>query len=280
MKRVDKVIEQLLEDTFPGGEIKTIEKTVCSGCSEQVTIKQIPVLGGINKGKIQQFKIGCKCADIELADKIKKENESLKIDKVFKYFDKYSLINLDLTKASFESFEAQDPSQNIAWQSCVQYCLNFNKDRPENLILYGEPGRGKSHLGVSITKVMMEKHHASSLFINVPKLITLIKESFNRNGSSDLSSYDILSMMREIDVLVLDDLGAELGSDYDIKFIFELLDDRMGKHTVITTNLNFAGFEDQFGKRNTSRVVRNATVLKVEGPDYRFKSAQNIKNWR
>ncbi len=277
-----RTVGNVLADLFGNGfkQPRTINEYFCEGCQSHVKVQLLPVLGGPDKGQLQEFKIGCKCPDKALAMEIEKNVEMLKKDRFFRYFNRNSLMNEDLKSATFESYQPTTSLQEKVKSLCMAYARNFNLkngQQPKNLLIFGETGIGKSHLSISILKVVMEKEY-SGLFISLPLLLTLIKNTYSKYDDSGLTAVDILNKMKDIDLLVIDDMGAEAGSNHDIQKIFELLDSRLGKPTIFTTNLKHDQFTEVFGKRNTSRILKNTFILKLDGIDYRKKDV-NIEVW-
>ncbi|HHY72757.1 MAG TPA: ATP-binding protein [Bacillus bacterium] len=280
MRKVGDVLVDLFENDFK--QPKTIiNEYVCDGCHSHVKEQLLPLLGGPNKGQLQKFKIGCKCPDKALAEEIEKNVESLKKERFFRYFNQNSLMNEDIKTATFENYQPTTKLQNDVKKLCMAYARNFSfksGQAPKNLLLFGETGIGKTHLAVSILKVVIEKEY-SGLFISLPLLLSLIKNTYSKYDDSGLTAADVMKKMKEIDLLVIDDMGAEAGSNHDIQKVFELLDSRLGKPTIFTTNLNFEQFSEMFGKRNTSRILKNTFILKLDGNDYRKKDA-NLEEWQ
>lgn len=272
----------VLADLF-GNEFKqprTINEYFCEGCQNHVKVQLLPVLGGPNKGQLQEFRIGCKCPDKALAMEVEHNVELLKKDRFLRYFNRNSLMNEDIKSATFESYQPTTSLQEKVKSLCIAYARNFslkNGQQPKNLLIFGETGIGKSHLSISILKVVMEKEY-SGLFISLPLLLTLIKNTYSKYDDSGLTAVDILNKMKEIDLLVIDDMGAEAGSNHDIQKVFELLDSRLGKPTIFTTNLKHDQFTEVFGVRNTSRILKNSFILKLDGSDYRKKDV-NLEVW-
>lgn len=272
----------VLADLF-GNEFKqpkTINEYFCEGCQSHVKLQLLPILGGPNKGQLQEFKIGCKCPEKALAMEVEKNVELLKKDRFLRYFNRNSLLNEDIKSATFENYQPTTNLQEQVKSNLMAYARNFNLRngmKPKNLLIFGETGIGKSHLAISILKVVMEKEY-SGLFISLPLLLTLIKNTYSKYDDSGLTAVDILNKMKEIDLLVIDDMGAEAGSNHDIQKIFELLDSRLGKPTIFTTNLKHDQFTNVFGQRNTSRILKNTIIVKLDGIDYRKKDV-NIEVW-
>lgn len=277
MRNVGIILADVFGQMF--NEPKTVHEYFCEGCNNLVKVQVLPILGGPNKGKLEEFKIGCKCQDKALALEIEKNVELLRKERFFRYFNQNSLMNEDIKNATFENYEPTTNLQVDVKDFCMAYAEKFSleKDPPKNLLIYGDTGIGKTHLAVSILKAVIEKEY-SGLFISLPLLLTFIKNTYSKYDESGLTVVDILTKMKEIDLLVLDDLGAEAGSNHDIQKIFELLDSRLGKPTIYTTNLNYEQFIAMFGKRNTSRLLKNTIIIKLDGADYRKKDV-NLEEW-
>ncbi|WP_250637008.1 ATP-binding protein [Lentibacillus amyloliquefaciens] len=75
-----------------------------------------------------------------------------------------------------------------------------------------------------------------------------------------------------MDLLVLDDIGAEQQTEWSTSKLFEILDDRSGKATVYTTNLSSDELKERVGERNFSRMMDNTNVIVMNGSDYRRRA--------
>jgi DNA replication protein DnaC len=244
---------------------KAISDYVCDGCGYQVQDRQMPIIGGPDKGKLVVIKYGCKCEDLQLAFEAKENRKKAEIQKIMEIFDTHSLINADLQNASFDNFEIHNDNLYEAYEAAREFVDQFSKEDPKNLMFYGPPQVGKSHLGVSIAKELQTKM-VSTVFISFPKLLTKIRGTFN--GKSTESQETLLRMLRKVDVLVLDDLGAEKNAEEREKawsdgVLWELVDDRLGKHTVFTSNLNDTGLERFYNARTLKRIMKRTEKIVV-----------------
>ena len=215
-----------------------------------------------------------KAEDQRLAEETLQAHHKMNFHKQFDLFQQNSLINDKLKKAHFDSYVPQNAEQGKALAWCKRYADNFKPDNPVNLLLSGPFGTGKSHLAKSITDVVMKKD-VTCLFISVPKLMTKLKSTFK---SKEVSEYDILEMIAGVQLLVLDDLGAERNSgeesalSWSQKTLFEIFDSRAGKHTVITTNFDVGQALKVYGERELSRFLEDAYKIPVPGSNYRMRS--------
>lgn len=244
---------------------RLLKTYVCEGCNRTVEQKEMEIPFGPREGEFIIANYGCKCEDIKLAEESKKHRDQLKSNKMKRFFDYYSLINKSLENATLENYQPTSNELASAKQNIMNYIQNF--DGKKNLLLHGNYGTGKSHLSVSATKELMAKGY-ECLFLSLPKLLTKIKETFNNKG---VTEDELLKAIQQVDLLVLDDIGAEHHTEWVNTKLFEILDDRSGKATIYTTNLNSKELRAQINERNFSRMMENTEVIKMNGNDYRRK---------
>lgn len=216
--------------------------------------------------------------DKKLAEQAIVTHKQMENRKQIERFKKYSLIPAKLENANFENYFPQpgyEKEQGEALRICKGYAERFNPDKPANLIIYGPWGTGKSHLAKSITDIVMAKDY-TSLFISLPKLITKLRATWNRN--SEFSEFDVLQIIETVKVLVLDDVGAELTDDMDAREkarvkakLFEIFDSRAGRHTILTMNMSPKDMLKTYGEREASRILDGAYPLHVPGKNYRMR---------
>lgn len=273
MKSVQQIIlDQSDTNTTLGfRKPQILRKYKCENCGSEVKVIKAVVLG---EEKVIERCIGCEYKRI--AEDSVKECQQALIRKMQSIFDQESLINDDLREACFENYHPRTESQLKAKQEAMRFAAEFSLDKPQNLLLSGTYGVGKSHLAVSIAKKLMESGH-SCVFISAPRLFTKIKSTFGRRDG--MTEEEITDALVKVDCLILDDIGAEHiemdrngeGRGWGVSKIFEIVDSRAGKHSVYTTNLNSHEMQKRFGLRNFSRLMKNTKAVTVDGDDYRLK---------
>lgn len=236
----------------------------------KVEVYEIELIGGPEKGKVQEWKKGCKCEDIKLAKEAEKNHQKSKMRKFRNMFEKNSLISRDLQGATFDNYEAKTEKQEYAKRVAKRYAEVFERDNPKNILFFGSFGLGKSHLAKAITDDLIKKEF-TTIFISIPKLLRKIRATYNKE--SDVKEDDIITILEKVDCLILDDLGAEKTSDWTMERVFDIVDSRQGKHTVYTTNYEPDDLINRLGERNFSRVInRETTVLEIDGNNYRLEN--------
>lgn len=231
------------------------------------------LIGGPNKGQKKELRYGCKCEEKQLAKQAQEQYERLKQAKAMKAFDRFSLVNRTLQRATFDSFQPTNDQQEKALRNAQKYIEKFDPNEPLNMLFYGAPGLGKSHIAISIANAVMEKGYPS-IFISVPKLLRKIKDTYNKK--SDVSEDELFSVLEGIELLVLDDIGAENHTDWSRERLFDLIDSRQGRSTIYTTNYDPDELTERMGERDASRIINEDTYLfELTGDNYRMKGLRD-----
>jgi DNA replication protein DnaC len=123
------------------------------------------------------------------------------------------------------------------------------------MLFTGRAGSGKSHLAGMLTYGVTQGGF-TALWYNVPELLKALRASFD--DPSKPTEAEILGQCAAVDLLTLDDLGSDRGTEYAIESIYAILTTRfeLEKAVVITTNLSSAEIERIYGERIKSRIFR------------------------
>lgn len=246
-------------------EEKLIKTFQCENCLQEVEQKEMVIPMGPYKGEKITANYGCICPDIKLAKEALKRKEEASLRKIKNEFDYYSLINESLQTATLDNYIPPTKELEQSKRDIEKYIGNFNGKG--NLLLHGNYGTGKSHLSIAVTKALMDQGY-NCLFLSLPKLLTKIKDTYNNNG---ITEDELLEAIQKVDLLVLDDIGAEHHTEWVNAKLFEVLDDRAGKATIYTTNLNSKELRTKINERNFSRMMETTEIIAMNGPDYRRK---------
>lgn len=209
--------------------------------------------------------------DKKISEEVSSWIKNREVDELLSAFKEKSLMNSDLEQATLEDYLPQNDSQRNALEHARQYIEEF--DKKKGLILQGKPGLGKSHLAASIVKELIIRKH-TGIFISLPRLMTELKATYNRK--SELSETQVLTALQKVDCLVMDDLGVERdgkdeASAWAKQKIYEIVDSRIGKSTIYTTNFTGKELLQMYGERDFSRMVQYCKPIKLDGKNYRLK---------
>lgn len=257
-----------------------VGRYTCDQCQQEVTIYDMEIFQGPRAGERFQCPKGCKCEDNALSRSVlRRQKELLSIQRK-KLFDLYSLISDELRTASLDSYMPTTDRQKDALAHCFSYVSEFATKTSGNLLFVGDCGLGKSHLALGTLKELFKKQ-VNGIFISVPELLNNVKRTFGKNNP--FSEYDFFQILKEVDCLVLDDIGAEYNrgdsESWATSKVFELVDARQGRPTIYTTNLSSRQLFDRLGKRNHSRMLYKTSLLSLDGNDYRAEEfmRRNVK---
>lgn len=263
-----QVINQVMKSMNSGSnfQIEILKQYCCMKCREEVKEARLVIALGPEKGQTVVTKNGCYCKSLE---EMETSRRKARVENLQATFDRNSLINPDLRKATFDSF-IQDEFTD-AFNKAKNFVEEFDINTPCNLLFQGSFGTGKSHLSVAITKILLDKGF-STVFISTPKLLTNIRGTYNK--FSNQSEKQIISAIVSADLVVFDDIGAEgIESGWAVQKLFEVIDQRLGKHNIYTTNLSSREFEASKDlQRIFSRMIMNTTPIIMNGTDYRKKN--------
>lgn len=138
-----------------------------------------------------------------------------------------------------------------------------------SVLITGGVGVGKTHLAVGWLKAHLEDHQAG-LFTTVPDLLDAIRSNYQGPGGK---AEQLINVVRDLDAVVLDDLGVEKPSDWVSEKLYQIINHRYSwqKATVFTSNLAPDDLKERIGDRLVSRIIGMCQVLKLTGADRRIR---------
>lgn len=153
--------------------------------------------------------------------------------------------------------------------------LRFIENK-ENILFFGTPGVGKTHLATAIGVEAASKRYLT-YFISCHDLIQNLRNAYNENRlEARLKHYNKykLLIIDEIGYLPIDKLGANL--------FFQLITKRYERSsTIITTNQPFSKWGEVFSDATLAnaildRLLHHAHIIKIVGPSYRTKDVYEM----
>jgi DNA replication protein DnaC len=150
----------------------------------------------------------------------------------------------------------------------------FFLDTHENVLVFGNPGTGKTHLLCGIAQALVRQGRRiwfSSCALLVQKLLV---------AKRDLALAQVLKTLRKFDAIVIDDIGYVQHNQEEMEVLFTLLAERYERGSVmISSNLAFSQWDKIFKDPMTTvaaidRVVHHSVILELNMKSYRMEQAQ------
>jgi DNA replication protein DnaC len=154
-------------------------------------------------------------------------------------------------------------------QAVRRYALQIdrNLDAGAGLWIQGDVGTGKTTLAMLVSKAALEAGRSVAIY-SLPRLLNLLRESMD----SDAGKVDLLDRLTAVDLLHVDDLGAENRTDWVLEQLYSIVNARYeAKRAIVaTTNLMPDELSDALGARTVSRLVEICgDLLPLFGDDKR-----------
>lgn len=206
--------------------------------------------------------------------KQKKEKEEAKRvrDATIEANLKNAMIPLRFQNHSFDTFLEKTPEHAKRKARCLEYAENFTEisKKGTSLIFCGATGTGKTHLACSIANCVIKEHAASAVFLSTLDAVRRVKETY-RKGSEE-TERQAIAWFSKHDLLILDEVGVQFGSDTEKMILFEIINKRYEnlKPTILISNLSLKNLEDFVGERIMDRMRENGgRVLIFEFESFR-----------
>jgi DNA replication protein DnaC len=151
--------------------------------------------------------------------------------------------------------------------------LDQRLDDGRGLWLFGEtPGTGKTTLAMLISSAALDAGRSVAIY-SLPKLLARIRRTYDAEPGGD-NYLAFFERLTSVDLLHIDDLGAEKRSDWVLEQLYALVNERYEsqRSMVITTNLKHEDLEEQIGPRTVSRLAQTCEEVEVRGEDQRWRA--------
>jgi len=180
---------------------------------------------------------------------------------------------------SFDRPPVSDMARDLQTKAAVAEVQGFvdeleqRLDEGRGLWLFGDTGTGKTTLAMLISSAALEAGRTVAIY-SLPKLLARIRRTYDAEPGGDnyLSFFERLT---SVDLLHIDDLGAEKRSDWVLEQLYALINERYEtqRSILITTNLAHEDLEEQIGPRTVSRLTQMCDEVPVFGTDRRYGQA-------
>ena len=178
---------------------------------------------------------------------------------------------------SLENFMAETPAHKKALAFAQVYADEFDQVLKigRSALFVGKPGTGKTHLAAAIGLQIMRRQNRTVLFTTVMRAIRRVKDTWVK-GCAESESQAIATLVSP-DLLILDEVGVQFGSDFERNILFDVLNERYEKRrpTILLSNLPVADVTAYLGERVIDRIREDGGARIVfDWESYRTKAGR------
>ena len=217
----------------------------------------------------------CSCKKNELI-RAKKEKAGITPHLLKQTFDAF-----DLSVFDDEKHGANQLTQRENMRRIKEFAMDFVDEVAKakdvsGMLFEGPVGSGKTFLAAACANALVEKG-IDVRFLVVPDFLDLIRDTFR--SDSEISEEELMQDAKNVDVLILDDLGAHNYTDWSVKTIFAVLNYRLNyeKPVIVTTNLDRREIENNLGSRIYSRLAEACRFIRFDNQDIRILQRMKTK---
>ncbi|OOG61427.1 hypothetical protein B0E46_15730 [Rhodanobacter sp. B04] len=174
------------------------------------------------------------------------------------------------------NYKATTTEQRVARSVCQGFAESWEAQsvRGGSLVLTGGPGTGKTHLACAIANQIMVNHLATVAFGTVASILRTVKATYGGKGDENKALHDL----RRPDLLIIDEIGVQNGSDHELTLLFEIINERYQhlRSMILISNLDAAELEKFLGQRVADRFREVGPVLSFNWTSYRGQQQQAL----
>src|ERR1700749_1203484 len=179
---------------------------------------------------------------------------------------------------SFDRPPVSDMARDLQTKAAVSAVRKYVEELDRRLAegrglwIFGDTGTGKTTLAMLVSKMALEAGHSAAIY-SLPKLLAHIRRTYDSEPGGD-SYLAFFERLTSVDLLHIDDLGAEKRSDWVLEQLYALINERYENEraVLVTTNLDEAELVEQIGRRTVSRLVEmcDGCMVPMHGEDHRL----------
>jgi DNA replication protein DnaC len=171
----------------------------------------------------------------------------------------------------FDNYHADSRGQRHALALCEKFATNWLElyEKGTSLILTGGPGTGKTHLACAIANAIINEHLTAVRFIAVTAMLRRIKETYG--GHTEATEAKVIDGFSTCDLLIIDEIGVQVGSEHEKLLLFEVLNNRYGSllPTILLSNMSSDDLEPYLGHRIMDRFRESGAVIPFDWESHR-----------
>ncbi|PNG28974.1 ATP-binding protein [Pseudomonas protegens] len=227
---------------------------------------QCAIHGDVDMSEVEQLDgsmqaRGCKRCAWDALHAIPRDSEEFALASAQRHAERAmtALIGAGITPrfadATFDSYGTPTAGQAKALAECRDYAERFPEHyrAGRSLLLTGNVGCGKTHLATAIVRTVVEDG-AQPLLVTAGDIVSIARASMV--PGSGYMDRDVIVHLGGLDLLVIDEVGCQKGSEYELGLLHGIIDRRYQAvlPTVLISNLSIDGLKTYIGDRALDRL--------------------------
>jgi DNA replication protein DnaC len=175
-------------------------------------------------------------------------------------------------EARVAKFVATTDAQARVARIVARFIDTFDPKSGVGLLLLGNCGSGKTMLACSVINALVEQLH-SARYLRVTDAVRSIKATYSK--TSTITENEAIANLVSPDLLVLDEVGVQFGTEHEAVLLFEIIDRRYAecRSTILVSNLTAAELEKYLSERVMDRFRETGAVLAFDWSSHRGSRA-------
>lgn len=174
---------------------------------------------------------------------------------------------------TLSDYRVTSTGQRTALAICQGYAESWTEQyrKGGSLVFTGNVGTGKTHLACAIANAVIAEHMATVTFGTVARLIRSVRSTYGGKGRK--TEQQALDDLQEVDLLIIDEVGVQNGSDHELAMLFEIINERRQnlRPTIMISNLSADDLKKFLGVRVMDRFRESGPVVAFEWESHRGK---------
>lgn len=170
------------------------------------------------------------------------------------------------------NYEITNDDQRTAHEIASGYAANIARNVRDgaNLMFIGTPGTGKTHLACGIARVALDSG-LTALYVRVGDLVSMVRETWRHDSKK--TERKVYREICDVDLLVIDEIGVQAGSENEQQIIFNVINKRNEemRPLILISNLSAAEVKKVLGERSFDRIAENGRAVAFKWESYRRK---------
>ena len=238
----------------------------CGRCrTRKQYLLQMPTKEGEEK-VFHKVPVVCDCRKKEMEEEERRRKEREEMEIVQKLRSK-SLMDDKFRDQTFDTFRTTKDNER-ALKLCRRYADGFDQmlEKNQGLLFWGDVGTGKTFSAACIANALLERR--------IPVVMTSFVKLLESVQGFKEDEEKLMSQLNRAKLLIIDDLGAERGTDFALEKVYNIIDSRYRARLpmILTTNLDLEDMKrvtDIRYSRIYDRIFEVCYPVKFTGPSFR-----------